>query len=357
MKYLNSSIIFLIALIISSCGIKNNYQQPSHSDWLKLHQYTVGQTTLILFDSIRKRPLKTEIWYPTYDTTKTNVSAEYPFKLPRTSKNAEIIEGKFPLILLSHGTGGNRISQMWLACELVGKGYIVASVDHYGNTFDNKIPENFVRIWDRPKDISSVLDQLLLNAFWNSKINTAKIGMVGFSLGGYTAITLAGGRISYNYLKEFSKTNEGINEFTLPELGNISHLLTTNIAHEGEKENATLKDNRIKAFLVLAPALGQGYKSKEQFENITSPIMIIGAQGDERTPIKTNAKHYHLLIEESKYMEIEGKVGHYVFMNIAKDELISDAPIIFRDDVSVNRRKVHKNVASVALDFFESTLK
>jgi predicted dienelactone hydrolase len=357
MKYLNSIIIFFVTIIISSCGIKDDYLQPSHSYWLKTHQFNVGQTTLMLSDITRKRPLKTEIWYPTFDTIKINISAEYPFKLPRTSKDAEIIKGTFPLILLSHGTGGNRISQMCLACELVGQGYIVASVDHYGNTFDNKIPENFVRIWDRPKDISFVLKQLLSDDFWRSKIDTAKIGMVGFSLGGYTALALAGGQISYNFLQDFSKTDEGIIEFTLPELGNISHLLTTSIANDGEKENINLKDNRIKAFIALAPAMGQGYKSKKQFENITSPIMIIGAQGDERTPVQTNANHYHLLIGESKYVELEGKVGHYIFMNVAKDELIRNAPIIFKDDISVNRKEVHKNVATIVLDFFEDALK
>jgi len=112
-KLLILAFIFLYAF--TACSIKDDYQQPSHKSWLDTHKYAVGQTSLTLQDSKRKRPIKTEIWYPTQDTTGINVTEEYPFKLPRTSKNAVIATGKFPLILLSHGTGGNRISQMWIS--------------------------------------------------------------------------------------------------------------------------------------------------------------------------------------------------------------------------------------------------
>ena len=180
------TIIGIALIYLNSCGIRDDYKQISHKEFLQTHKYNIGQSTLKLVDSTRERPLKTEIWYPTKDTTKVNVTKEYPFKLPPTSKDAEIVPRKFPLIMLSHGTGGNRISQMWLACELASNGYIVAAVDHYGNTLDNKIPENFVKVWDRPLDISFVIDELLKNSLWISAIDSTQIGMAGFSLGGYT---------------------------------------------------------------------------------------------------------------------------------------------------------------------------
>ena len=152
--------MLLVVSISISCSIQDDYQLPNHQEWLKTHPYSVGQTTLLLVDNSRDRPVKTEIWYPSLDTSQLSVSSEYPFELPPTSKDAKMVDGKHPLIVLSHGTGGNRMSLMWLACELVGKGYIVAAVDHFGNTFDNSIPEHFVKIWDRPKDISFLLDVL-----------------------------------------------------------------------------------------------------------------------------------------------------------------------------------------------------
>jgi len=357
---MNFKILIIVSVVfthINSCGTYEDYKQQTHKEWLQSHKHSVGQTTLALIDEKRGRPLKTEIWFPTTDTSKTNISIEYPFKLPPTSKDARIIEEKFPLILLSHGTGGNRISQMWLASELAGNGYIVASVDHFGNTFDNKIPENFVKIWDRPLDISFLLDQLLSSSVWSTNIDTTKIGMAGFSLGGYTSIALAGGMIDYKLLESFSETTEGKSEFNVPELGDLTKLITENIINSGNNQYRNLKEKRIIAFVAMAPAIGQGFKHESQFENIIGSILIIGAQNDERTPPKTNAKHYHKMIKNSKYIELEGKIGHYIFMNDAKSDLKKDAPVIFKDDESVDRKEVHKRVSKAILDFFATELK
>lgn len=346
-----------LLIILNSCGFKDNYKQISHKEFLKTHQFSIGQTTLLLNDSTRKRPLKTEIWYPTKDTTKFNVTTEYPFKLPPTSKNAKIISGKFPLILFSHGTGGNRISLMWLAGELASNGYIAAAVDHWGNTLDNKIPENFVKIWDRPIDISFVLNEIIHHSNFRSNIDTNKIGMVGFSLGGYTAIALAGGNINYSLLKKFSKTEEGKKEFNVPELGNVSKLITLDVIDKGNKDFRNLKDDRISAFVAMAPAIGQGFNKESQFKNVNSSILIIGTENDDRAPIKTNAKHYHNLIKDSKYIELEGNVGHYIFMNEAKNGLRRAAPLIFKDKKGVNRNSVHKQISKIIIKYFDQKLK
>lgn len=346
-----------LLILFNSCGVKDDYNQINHKEFLKSHKYNIGQTTLLLNDSTRKRPLKTEVWYPTKDTTKYNATTEYPFKLPPTSKDANIISDKFPLILISHGTGGNRISLMWLACELASSGYIVAAVDHWGNTLDNKIPENFVKTWDRPLDISYVLDKLLYDSKFKSNIDTAKIGMAGFSLGGYTTIALAGGNIDYNLLREFSKTSEGKNEFDIPELGDVSKLITSSIINKGIEYKNKLKDDRISAFIAMAPALGQGFNNESQFENINNPILIIGAENDDRAPIKTNAKHYHNLIKNSRFINLEGNIGHYIFMNEAKDGLRGAAPQIFKDERDVNRNSIHNKISNIVIEYFDKELK
>ena len=349
-------IVLFTLLAVIACN-DENHKTTSFKTYLKTHKYAVGQTNFTIVDSTRNRPLKTEIWYPTIDTTKVNITTEYPFKLPPTSKNANFISEKFPLILLSHGTGGNRISQMWLACELASNGFIVLAVDHYGNTLDNKIPENFIKVWDRPLDFSFSLDNILNNPKFNSIIDSTKIGMTGFSLGGYTTIALAGGILDYHLLKEFSITEEGKTEFNLPELGDVSKLITPQIVKIGNTNFKNLKDDRVTAFVAMAPALGQGFQQKEQFKNVHNSILIIGAEKDERTPIETNAKHYHKLIKNSKYIELKGDIGHYIFMNEAKSGLKRGAPLIFKDNKTINRIDEHNKVAKIIINFFDSQLK
>lgn len=349
------SIVLLALVAVVSCSNSTD-KSMSFKSYLETHKYAVGQTSFVFVDSLRNRPLKTEVWYPTLDTTQINSALDYPFILPPTSLNADCIPEKLPLVLLSHGTGGNRISQMWLAVELAGNGYVVASVDHFGNTLGNKIPQNFVKIWDRPLDMSYILTKLLQTAKFNSVVDTTTIGMAGFSLGGYTTIALAGGQLDYQLLKEFSKTQEGKAEFDLPELGDISGLITPEIISLGDKEYKDLKDDRISAFVAMAPAIGQGFNDEAQFTAVKESVLIFGAQNDDRTPVHTNARHYHGLMDGSKYIELPGQVGHYVFMNQAKSGLTRNAPIVFKDDSSVNRKEVHQQVVSTVVAFFNDEL-
>ena len=350
-RFLFYSISLYVVLLLSACQ-SDDYVVPSFKEHLKDYTYAIGQSSYTIVDSVRSRPIKAEVWYPTHDTTKVNKTLDYPFKLKPVSNDAETIAEKFPLILFSHGTGGNRISQMWLASELVSNGFIVLSVDHYGNTLDHKIPENFVKVWDRPLDITFVLSDILNNPMYRSIIDTSRIGMLGFSLGGYTTIALAGGEIDFNLLQEYSKSSEGQKEFHLPELGDVSKYITPDIIKQGNTTYKKLKDDRIQAHVAMAPALGQGFKEQSQFKVIDTPMLIIGAENDQRTPVKTNAKHYHNLIDGSDYIELPGKVGHYVFMNEAKSGLKRAAPQIFKDDASINRKAQHDKISKIVVDYF-----
>ncbi len=76
----------------------------------------------------------------------------------KTPRVVYIIDSLFSLIVISNGTGGNRFS-----LELAKNGFIVIAPDHWGNMFDNKIPEYFVRYWDSPQDISFLLTSIQAN--------------------------------------------------------------------------------------------------------------------------------------------------------------------------------------------------
>jgi predicted dienelactone hydrolase len=117
--------------------------------------------------------------------------------------------GRFPLVMISHGTGGSRFSLEWLAQSLVKSGFVVAAVDHWGNTYNNKIPLQFFEIWQRPQDISFVITKLLSDRDLNKIIDSHKIGAAGFSAGGYAVIALAGGvadfKTALNYYRTVAK--------------------------------------------------------------------------------------------------------------------------------------------------------
>lgn len=339
-----TSIFLFISLLISCTGNESTNQT-----------YQIGQQSFNHVDEERNRPLDVEIWYPTYDDSIPNRPDKKTLFKPLLSiPNAKPVPQKFPLLLVSHGTGGNRFSLTWLVERMVKRGYIVMSVGHYGNTTFNKKPREFVKWWERAVDIQFILDQILENKEFNSIIDADKIGGVGFSLGGYTNIALAGGLVDRTYHEgdEDSKKRALPPEF--PQTDEVIDFDTDSlIVASYEKYKNKLKDDRIKAFFVMAPAIGFGFHSKEQTQQIQAPIFIVAGKGDTNTPIEFNALNYHQLIPTSEIHLLGENVDHYVFLNEATDFGKEVAPQIAIDNEGVNRQQIHDEVSDMVMAFFE----
>jgi predicted dienelactone hydrolase len=319
--------------------------------------WRVGQTTLSFRDSVRSRPLTTELWYPTSSSLAPSDTELVPFVLSPTIRNGQVTKGRLPLILLSHGTGGNRLTLHWLAASLAQAGFLVAAVDHWGNTFDNPIPVYFAKFWERPQDLSYVLTALLKDTTWSPSIDPARIGATGFSIGGYSVIALAGAKVDYQSLVKFMKSPEGRAEAAIPEMPDLIKLLDDPSIAASAAQIPNLQDKRIKAVFAMSPAIGQGLADKQQTATIHCPVYIVGAESDHITPVKTNAEHYHQLISGSQFFLLKGKVGHYVFLNEAKESLKKEGIIHFIDDPSVKREAIHAQVSRLAIDYFNRRLK
>lgn len=286
------------------------------------------QQTIKFYDSSRNRESVTEVWYP-----------------------AGAAVSSFPLVMFSHGTGGNRLASEWFCRGLASKGFIVAAVDHFGNTYTNPIPKEFVSIWQRPLDISFVITQLLKEETFSSRINDNKIYAAGFSLGGWTSFALAGAEFSRENFVRFSHTSEGIKEVNIPEMPGLIKMLQTDTIALMFKKSPDLQDKRIKAIFVMAPAAGQGFESERQMRKITLPVYIIGAAADSIAPVRTNAGHYKNLIPDAKWYLIPGGAGHYVFLN-SNEEMKNAAPVFFKDAEGVDREKIHREMVDLAANFF-----
>jgi predicted dienelactone hydrolase len=141
------------------------------------------------------------IWYPADGDAAVEPQGFGPpgqpiFQAAPAAPNAPLAAGavKFPLIMLSHGTGGTVQSMAWFATALATRSYIVAGVNHPGNTaMAPYTVQGFTLWWLRAKDISVALDDLLADDEFGPRIDPQRTGAAGCSLGGYTVIELAGG--------------------------------------------------------------------------------------------------------------------------------------------------------------------
>jgi len=102
----------------------------------------VGRLHLALTDSDRRswsgdepRPLAATVWYPASSENPEQAWRAKVFRFGYSALNAPFSDTtQRPLIVLSHGTGGSTAQLSWPAEHLVTGGYMVAAVNHHGNT-------------------------------------------------------------------------------------------------------------------------------------------------------------------------------------------------------------------------------
>ena len=139
---------------------------PAHADNIGFRQITVADT------ASDRRPLQASIWYPSDESGSPEITAENAaFKGQTVYRDVVPRGGEHPLVLLSHGHGGNWRNQSWLATELVKHGYIVAATDHPGTSTSNHDPAEARRLWERPRDLSRIIDALTVTAIAGARFD------------------------------------------------------------------------------------------------------------------------------------------------------------------------------------------
>lgn len=338
-------VLFLsILLSFTSCEFGRN------SKSITINPQKTGITTVCYFDQMRDRPLITEIWYPVEESTVAQPVAGVWLRCPE-ARDAPVKTSslKYPLIVMSHGNGSDRMNCSWIAEILAANGFVVAAMDHHGNTWNNKIAECFVKIWERPKDVTFVIDQVLKDPRFGPHINSEKIGFVGYSLGGQTGVWMAGGK-----LDKFDKPV--LSELPADQIPSIvTQELVDSIDFSPSKES--YRDTRLAAFFLMAPALGDLFDEKS-LESITVPVYIVAPESDHIVPFESNAQFFATKMTKSIFTLIPGAANHYVFLNeVTKGgKMLLDKKLAF-DPPTVDRRKVHHEVGLEAVQFFKSYLK
>jgi hypothetical protein len=115
-----------------------------------------------------------------------------PYEFPGT-QDAEPAAGQFGLVILSHGSGGSDLGHRDTAIALAEAGFIAAAPLHPRNNFRDDIGDDRRMVLDgRPRQLSAVIDALLAQRVWSSRIESMKIAAFGFSAGGYTVLAALG---------------------------------------------------------------------------------------------------------------------------------------------------------------------
>jgi predicted dienelactone hydrolase len=314
--------------------------------------------------------LITDIWYPADAAAVEQAQwigpSQNPFASAGTAAPDASISGtpaKFPLILLSHGTGASSLMMAWLGTALASHGFIAAAVNHPGNnSLESYTLEGFSRWWERAGDLSAVLDQLLADATLGSHIDGRRIGAAGFSLGGFTVIELVGGIGELSRYQGFCKSPRAdgmcVDPVEYPGLSaKVAALANSDPAMQGALRDATKsrRDPRVRAVFAMAPALGPSF-DPGTLSKISTPTQIVAGAADTVVPIETSAKFFAAHIPGAK-LSIFQAVGHYTFLGTCGELGRRSRPDICLDHVGILRDHIHAQTANLAVHFFDINLK
>jgi predicted dienelactone hydrolase len=315
--------------------------------------------------------LLTTVWYPADAKAVEKPQWVGPPDAPQfaagsAAPGANFASGKFPLIVLSHGTGGSAPMLAWLGAALAAHGYIAAAVNHPGNNaLESYTPAGFSLWWERAKDLSEVIDHMLADPDFGARIDPQRIGAAGFSLGGYTMIEIAGGTTDRGAFQQFCKSHaadatcKSPPEF--PALTDYFNQLDETAKRDPEiaaalrLEKLSHRDPRVRAVFAIAPALGPAFPA-DSLKQISIPVEIVAGRDDDQVPIASSARYFAANIPGSRLALLGGGVRHYEFLASCTAEGRRTLPQLCTGKPGVNRDAVHRKTAAMAISFFNSRL-
>ncbi len=286
-------------------------------------------------DPLYDRSLMIEVWYPAViptgqkalETYKSTLGLFNDPKRPlipytyfgRALRDAQPdrSEGKYPLVIVSHGYPGSRLLLSYLTENLASKGYIVVSIGHTESTYSDRAGFQSTLL-NRSKDVLFVLNQMTAFSDQGSKhflsgiVDTENTGIVGYSMGGYGVLNVAGAGYSQKMDSTFATLSGG------------SHAIRVRLA--GQPEYLASLDPRIKAVVAFAPwGMQRGAWDKEGLKGLKTPTFFIAGSLDDVSGYEDGIKAiYDGAIYANRYLLTYQNARHNVAPNPPPVETLAE---------------------------------
>ncbi|MEG4073603.1 alpha/beta hydrolase [Microcoleus sp. Pol14C2] len=261
-----------------------------------------------------------------------------------------------PVVVISHGLGSDRLSFEYLAKHLASYGFAVAVPEHPGSNAQqiqnlvtgraNEVaePAEFI---NRPLDIKDLLDYLTqlstTNPAYKGQLDLQRVGVIGQSFGGYTALALAGAGINFAQLdKDCGVENDS---------WNLSLLLQCR-ARGLERNQYNFGDPRIKAAIAVNPIVSS-ILGETNLSKIQIPVMLIAGSADTVAPaLLEQIQPFTWLTSPNKYLVLMNNGTHFSTIEDSPQSLFLPPPEVIGPEPALARRYL----SGLTLAFMESYL-
>jgi len=255
--------------------------------------------------------------------------------------------GAHPLIVFSHGTGGSSLGHHDSLTALARAGFVAAAVEHPRDNYrDDSGFATDLQLIGRPHHIVALIDALLAHATIGPMVDAGRVGMVGHSAGGYTALLIAGAVPNFTLAKAYREAvASDPYRKRADEVG----------AQRRKPDLKHVADPRVRAIFLMAPALGYAF-DQSALAKVQIPVRLYRPAADEMLPHPWNAERIaQLLPVRPEYLVLDG-AGHFVFLAPCPWALSQIARQICTDPAGIDRTALHERLNAEMVAFFRGSL-
>jgi predicted dienelactone hydrolase len=274
------------------------------------HAMAVGFARVTVPDATDK-PLSGGIWYP----SKTAARAHPDSPAGQVVAFDGAIAGqRLALIVISHGSGGLYTSHRDTALALAEAGFVVAAVTHTGDNADDDSAAASRWMLDRPRHVGILIDYLLAQWPGHDRIDPSRIGVFGFSAGGYTALAAIGG--VPDLTRALVHCTADPHEL-LCRLGATRDFNDPKVA--AQFAAGWKRGPRIGAAVIAAPGMGFAF-DPDSLQAIKIPIQLWAAGDDRNVPSASNTAIVREALGTAPEFHEVARAGHYAFLPVCTEQ-------------------------------------
>ncbi len=290
-------------------------------------------------------PIEVGLWYPT--TTPAAGPARGMSGLP-IAYGAPLKGTGLPLVVMSHGNGGWFGGHYDTAGALAKAGFVVAALTHTGDSYKDQ--SRATDMANRPRQLHVLIDYMLADWAQHDRLDANRVGAFGFSSGGFTVLTEAGGEPDLKRVP--AHCHDYPQHFDCQLLARIPPpaYLTDPAA-----PNPWTHDARVKAVVSAAPALGYTFTA-QSLGRITTPVQLWRAADDQVLVDPFHASAVRAQLKGPVDYHVVPKAGHYDFLAPCDPGLAKDVPAICVSAPGFDRAAFHRDFDQAVVGFFTANL-
>ncbi len=281
--------------------------------------------------------LKAFVWTP---CASTPAATHFGPIVVTANRNCPIVGDHLPLVVISHGHGGGSLNHHDTAEALADAGFIVVALDHPGDNFaDKSHTDDIAAMFERPTDIKRLIDFMLAASPDAAKIDAERIGLFGFSRGGYTGLVIAGATPDFHDAR-----------IPCPEAAPICGEIRDNRI----PQQPLARDPRVKA-LALADPLTP-FPTAESLRDVKAPVQLWSSQYGGDGVLPENVAALTRDLPEKPEFHFVPASAHFAFLAPCPAEMAAASPALCRDAPGFDRAAFHASFNAAVVAFFRAHL-